>query len=101
TVDETGYHYLINRDYQFVYFAPNELAGVQMASKLQRRVNSVKKLRIKDADGHLTVRSFYFSQPSKTEGGEIYAVLGVLQAQVREAREFAPTPKIGRMEYAI
>ena len=98
---ETAYHYRIDRVYQVVYFAATEIACIQRATLLQRAINRQIKIRIKDTDGYMTLVSFSISQPFKTDTDGVFAVVGVIQAQVREARYFAPVPKMEHIEATI
>ncbi|QIG62527.1 hypothetical protein [Sporosarcina phage Lietuvens] len=98
---ETGYHYRLDREYQFVFFGTSERDVISYASKVQRRLNSVFKLKIGTADesGYMTLGSFSCSQPFKAEDNvSIYGIIGVLQAEVREARYFTQSPKISGIE---
>lgn len=101
STSETGASYRLNRDYQFVYFGNSELDCIRKASVLQRKIKQADKLRIKDSEDYMTLGSFSFSQPFKTESAEIYAVIGILQAEVREAREFATVEKMREINASI
>ena len=99
TESETGYHYRLDRDFQFVLFGTSERDCVSRASALQRRLNGAIKLKITDAEesGYMTLGSFSCSPPFKAEDSEVYGVIGIMQAQVREARDFSAleAPKMG------
>lgn len=98
---ETAYHFRIDREYQVVYFATTEIACLQRATLLQRAINQQIKIPVKDATGYMSLVSFSISQPFKTDTDGVFAVVGVLQAQVREARYFAPVPKVMNVEATI
>lgn len=92
--DETGYHYRLDRDYQFVYFGDSEFDCIRKASAIQRKVNNAKPLRIKDSDNVMRLGSFSFGRPYQAEDDIVYFIIGISQAQVRQAREFDPVEKI-------
>lgn len=98
---ETGYHYRLDRQYQFVYFGATELDCIRKVSALQRKLNSTHVIPLKDSSRYLRNGSFSMSQPFKTEGGEVYAIIGVLQAEMREAREFVQAPKMHEINVGI
>lgn len=83
---ETNYHYRLDRDYQVIYFAQNEFACLTKFEALERKLNNTFVIPINGSMGYLRVESFSFSQPTKTEGGTIFAIIGVLSVNVREAR---------------
>jgi hypothetical protein len=83
---ETGYHYRLDRDYQVIYFAQNEFACLQKFEQLERHINNVIAIPLKDSDRYLRLESFSFSQPFKTESGKVSAILGVLSVNLREPR---------------
>lgn len=95
STSETGYHYRLDREYQFVYFGASELDCIQKATALQRKLNSTHAIPLKGSSRYIRNGLFSLSQPFKTEGGEVFAVIGVLQAEMREARNFDAVPKMG------
>lgn len=98
---ETGYHFRLNREYQFVLFGASERDCMSKAVALQRRLKSKDKLHV-DGSSYLSLGLFSFSQPFKTEDSdEVYGVIGVLQAEIREAREFEPVGKIGGVNIEV
>lgn len=92
--DETGYHYRLDREYQFVYFGESEFDCIQKASAIQKVVKNDKAIQIKDSDKYLRFGSFSFSQPVKAEDSNVHFVIGILQAQVRQARTFTEYEKM-------
>lgn len=101
TETETNYHYRLDRTYQIVYFAQNELACLTKFDALQRKLNNTFVIPIKDSSRHLRIESFNFSQPFKTEGGTIIGILGVLSVNVREARTQQTHEKINQVTVRI
>lgn len=97
TASETGYHYRLDREYQFVYFGTSELDCIRKGTVLQRKLNSKHAIKLKGSERYIRVGPFSLSQPFKTEGGEVFAIIGMLQAELREARDFSAeeVPKMG------
>lgn len=94
TTSETAYHYRLDREYQFVYFGTSELDCIRKATVLQRRFNNTHVIPLLGTDRFIRISTFSTSQPFKTEGGEVFAIIGVLQAVVREARDFEQSGKM-------
>lgn len=92
--DETGYHYRLDRTYQLVYFGVSERDCITRVSTLERKFNNTRYIEIKDSANKLSVGSLSFSQPFKTEGGEVFAVIGILTGAIRQARDFEQSPKL-------
>lgn len=101
TASETGYHYRLDREYQFVYFGASELDCIRKASALERKLNSTHVIPLKGSSRFIRNGLFALSQPFKAEGGEVYGIIGVLQAEMREARQFAAVDKIGAIDAEI
>ena len=95
TASETGYHYRIDREYQFVYFGTSERDCIIKASALQRKINSTHIIPLKGSSRFIRNGLFALQQPFKTEGSEVFAIIGVLHAEMREARHFEVATKIG------
>jgi hypothetical protein len=95
---ETNYHYRLDRDYQIIYFAQNEFACLQKFEALEQKLNDVFVIPINGSMRYLRVGSFSFSQPFKTEGGTVFAMIGVLRVSVREARTQEQYEKIMNIE---
>lgn len=97
TASETGYHYRLDREYQLVYFGTSERDCIIKGSALERKFNSKHVIQLKGSERYIRVGPFSLSQPFKTEGGEVFAIIGMLQAEVREARDFTvqEVPKMG------
>ncbi len=91
---ETPAHYRIEREYQIVYFgakSPDVLAAMDALSTAVYQSNTIPM-----NDGSLRyvrTESFSFSMPFETDGG-LYAAIGVLSAETREARTQAVYDKI-------
>ncbi|MDH5159822.1 hypothetical protein [Heyndrickxia oleronia] len=83
---ETTFHYRLDRDYQFIYFDNTELKCLDKGDALARKLNNALVIPIKGSKRYLRVGSFSLSQPFKTESG-VYAIIGMLSAELREARD--------------
>jgi hypothetical protein len=90
---ETAAHYRLNRDYQIIYFAANEFACITKGDVIAHQLNNTDVIPLKGSDRYMRVGSFSFSQPFKTESG-MYAIIGILQLELREARPQATETKI-------
>lgn len=101
TASETGYHYRLEREYQFVYFGISERDCIVKASALERKLNSTHVIPLKGSSRYIRNGLFALSQPFKTEGGEVYGIIGVLQAEMREARHFEESPKFTEIDAGI
>jgi hypothetical protein len=94
---ETNYHYRLDRHYQIVYFDHSEFACLQKFEQLEREINNILVIPLKESDRYLRLDSFSFSQPFHTESGTVTAILGVLQAHIRESREQPFVQKINNV----
>lgn len=97
---ETGYHYRLDRHFQIVYYAQNDFACLQKYEQLERIINDKLAIQLKGSDRYLRLDSFSFSQPFKTEGGQT-AIIGILQAHVREPRTQPTALKIQQVNATI
>ena len=102
STSETGYHYRLDRDYQFVVFGTSERDCLSKASALQKRMNGAHKIRVGES-GWMSLGSFSMSQPFKAEDSDVYGIIGMLQATVREARDFSAfeVPSIGDVTVVV
>lgn len=95
--DEASNHYRLERDYQIIYFAENELACLQKMEALERELNKKLVIPLKDSTRFMRVLSFSFSQPFRTESGNAVAIIGILNAAVREGKDLTQYTKIGQI----
>lgn len=98
STSETGYHYRMDRDYQFIYFGKSERECITVASGLQRRINNTDVIKLKGSDRYMRIGQLSVSQPFKTEDGNVFAVIGILPAVVRQAREYEQYPKMSEID---
>jgi hypothetical protein len=98
---ETLSSMLVERDYQIVYFGSDTIDVLTKMDDLSRKVmNGTIMIPITGSLRYIRVEGFNFSQPFKTEGN-VDACLGVLQTQVREARDQATFEKIMKVGVQI
>lgn len=91
---------LVERDYQIVYFGTDAGDVLTKMDAFSRKVmNGTIMIPITGSLRYIRVEGFNFSQPFKTEGN-VDACLGVLQTQVREARDQAQYEKIAKVSVA-
>ena len=83
---ETAYHYRLNRTYQLVYFGTSKLDCVTKMQAIERKINDKQDIEIGSTGRYLRVASFSLSNAFKTETTGVYAVIGMLEAKVREPR---------------
>jgi hypothetical protein len=88
---------LVERDYQVVYFGTDAVDVLTKLDDFSRKaMNDKIVIPIANSLRYIRVEGFNFSQPFKTEGN-VDACLGVLQTQVREARDQEQYEKITRV----
>ncbi|MED1906117.1 hypothetical protein [Cytobacillus firmus] len=98
---ETSFSYRLNRTYQIIYFGKNEFDCLKAFEALEQQLNNSLVLPLKNSDRFLRLESFSYSQPFKTESGTCVAILGVLNAHLREAREQETYEKIKNMDLTV
>lgn len=92
---ETGFGVVAKREYQLIYFgerAPDVLTVMDGLSRKFLYGRTV--IPIKDSLRYIRVAGFSFGQIFKTEQANIDASIGVLQTEVREARDQETYDKI-------
>jgi len=83
---ETGYHYRVERTFQIVAYGADSPSTLDKMDAIARKVNDGKTMiPMKDSLRYIRCGSFSFGAPFKTESG-VYACIGVLHTEVREAR---------------
>lgn len=82
----TTYFYGIDRIYQVIYFGKSEVDCIQHADKIRSALNNAIKVQLRGLDGYMTLGSFAYSAPFKTETDNVYAIVGILPATVYVAR---------------
>jgi hypothetical protein len=82
---ETGYHYRLDHDFQFIYFAKNPLDCLQVINVFEKAFNDNQLIPIKDSLRYLRINGFGTSAPFENETG-LQTVIGMLSVSIREAR---------------
>lgn len=86
TESETGYHYRIDRTYQIVVYGADAPSVLDKMDVIMRKANDGKAvIAISGSLRYIRIGSFSFGAAFKTESG-VYACVGVLPTEVREAR---------------
>lgn len=78
----TNVIYGVERIYQIIYFGNSEVNCIQNADKIRAALNNAIKVKLRDSDGYMTLESFNYSAPFKTETDGVYAIVGILPATV-------------------
>jgi hypothetical protein len=86
TESETGYHYRVERTYQIVAYGVDSPACLTKMDAITRKVNDGTTLiPINGSLRYIRCGPFAFGAAFRTESG-LWACIGVLQTEVREAR---------------
>jgi len=93
---DTSASYVLNREYQLVYFGLTNVDLLTKIDALTDRFNNVIKIPIEETR-YLTVESLSFSQPFKTEEN-LDAVMGVLVATTRKNKAVPDAPLVENVE---
>lgn len=93
---ETAYHYRIDREYQIVYLGANPADVLTKMDALSKALYQTKLIPINGSMRYIHVESFSISQPFQTDN-DLYAVIGVLATEIREARDQATYEKIAQV----
>ena len=80
---DTSASYVLNREYQIVYFGLSNVDLLTKIDALTDRFNNIIKIPVQGAR-HLTVESLSFSQPFKT-ADNLDAVIGILVGTTRKS----------------
>lgn len=100
---ETGLHYRLERRFQIVYFGEKEIDCITNMNLLEQQLNNDMVVPLRGATEetrYLRIGSFSLSQPFKTEGG-VFAIVGVLNATVREKRPQIQYDKINSVNATV
>jgi len=92
---ETGASNRIDRQYQLVFFGATEIDCIRKVNSVQQYMTNIDSLKLKGSTRYMRMGSFSTSAPFLTENKVVYAVIGVLQVQVRQAKEVEKYPIIG------
>lgn len=90
---ETRLHFRTDRDYQIVYYAKTAPDVLAKMDALSTALYQTQLIPISGSLRYIRVESFTFSQPFLTQN-DLYAGIGVLSTQVRQARDQQAYDKI-------
>jgi len=93
--------YGIDRIYQVVYFGSNEIDCITKIQKVRSALKADKKVKLRGIDDYMTLVSFNFAPPFKTDTDGVYAVSGVLMVKVYEVRPQEAYPKMSEVSTAL
>lgn len=83
---ETRYHTRADREYQIVYYGASAPDVLDRMDALSDALYRYQLIPINGSLRYIRVGSFSISQPFETEGKQLFACIGVLQTEIREAR---------------
>ena len=95
---ETAFHYRLDRTYQLVYFGDSKLDCLTKMEAVERKLSQKQMIPIEETARYLRIGSFSLSQPFKTETTGVFAVIGMLEAEAREARAQVTYEPVNNME---
>lgn len=98
---ETAYHYRVNQTYQIVYFGSSKLDCLSKLQTLEKKFIDKQLIPLGETGRYLRIASFSLSQAFKTETTGVYAVIGMLEAEFREARTQNEYEKINVVNTSI
>lgn len=94
TQTETRATYRNDREYQLIFFGSSSVDVLTKVDELSRLFNNGKfAIPIRDTLRYIRVKDFSFTAPFKSASG-VDAVIGVVQTETREARDFESYEKI-------
>jgi len=83
---ETAFHYRLDRTYQIVYFGASELDCLTKMQAVERKLNDKQMIPLGSTARYMRIGSFSLSESFKTQTTGVYAVIGMLEAEIRETR---------------
>lgn len=93
---ETTYHYRIDREFQFVYYADDVFAVLQTLEQFEALFANALTIPLLNSDRHLKDVGFSSSRPFETESGK-FAFIGILRCNLRQARPQQQYEKINEL----
>lgn len=97
-VTETAASYRIDQTYQLVYFGTSKLDCLTKMQAVERKMNDIQMITLGDTARYMRIGSFSLSQSFKTDTAGVYAVIGMLEAEVRESRTQETYEPINNLE---
>ncbi|WP_246370113.1 hypothetical protein [Mesobacillus zeae] len=93
---ETASSYRIDQTYQLVYFGTSKLDCLTKMQAIERLLNDKQMIPL--GARYLRIGSFSLSQSFKTETTGVFAVIGMLEAEIRETRTYVAYEPINNLE---
>lgn len=93
--------YGIDRIYQVIYFGSSEVDCITKIQKVRTALKADTKVKLRGIDDYMTLMSFNFAPPFKTDTDGVYMVSGLLVARVYEARPQTVYTKMGDINATI
>ncbi|MBT2714737.1 hypothetical protein [Bacillus sp. ISL-57] len=98
TNTETASSYRIDQTYQLVYFGTSQLDCLTKMQAVERQMNDKQIIPLGSTARYIRIGSFSLSQSFKTETTGVYAVIGMLEAELRESRTQETYEPINNLE---
>ncbi|MED3832932.1 hypothetical protein [Peribacillus frigoritolerans] len=99
TNTETASSYRIAQTYQLVYFGTSKLDCLAKMQAVERKLNDQLIIPLGSTARYMRIGSFSLSQSFKTETSGVYAVIGMLETEIRESRTQETYEPINNLEY--
>lgn len=97
----TNVMYGVERLYQVVYFSDKEVTCIQKADEIRKAFNNAIKTKVRGLDAYMTLGSFAFSAPFKTDTDGVVAIVGVLPVTVYAQRPQEKSEKMRVVDTGI
>lgn len=93
---ESRFTFRIERDYQIIFYSADPQIALEKMDQLARRCMKGETLipLIDNSLRYIRINSFGYSLPQRTESGELFAVIGMMPSELRQARDQAAFAKI-------
>lgn len=94
-----GGHYVIENTYQIVYFGNSERDCLEKSELISEIFNDKidMKIKIRNIDAYLTLKTFTSSIPFKTDTDGVYAVSMILTVESNRFRKISEGPLLGNV----
>lgn len=99
----TGAHFLIENTYQIVYFGDSERDCLDKSETISAIINDKidMKLKIRDLDEYITLRSFSMTPTFKTETDGVYAISAILTVESNRNRILPEQVMLNNFNFGI
>ncbi|MCK1985169.1 MULTISPECIES: hypothetical protein [Peribacillus] len=99
TESETGFHYRLDHSFQIVYYGASDLDCISKMGQVQHFFGDKVSIPLEgDESRYLGIESFSLSQAFQTETTGIYAIIGIVEVSIRQARSYEQATKIQNVE---